>query len=256
MMRCAVLALVGVALCPSPAPAGAVLDAIRATGTLRVGTTGDYKPFTFRKPDGGYAGADIALAGALAQRLRLRLVFVPTRWATLSADLAADRFDIAMGGVSVTPERAAIGTFSAPVFSDGKRPLVRCADRGRYTSLAAIDRPEVRVVVNPGGTNESFAKQALAHAHLTVHADNLTVFDELLAGRADVMVTDGAEVDHEAATKPGLCAADVGAPFTRFDKAYLMRTDPDLAALVDGWIADERRSGHLDAVLRAALTAP
>ncbi len=75
------------------------------------------------------------------------------------ADLQADRFDIAMGGASVTSDRAAIGDFSITVLQDGKRPIVRCSDTERYTSVAAIvDRPGVRVVVTVGGTNERFAK--------------------------------------------------------------------------------------------------
>ena len=44
----------------------------------------------------------------------------------------ADRFDIAMGGVSVTPDRAAVSEFSVTVMHDGKRPIVRCTDKHRY----------------------------------------------------------------------------------------------------------------------------
>jgi cyclohexadienyl dehydratase len=63
-----------------------------------------------------------------------------------------------MGGASVTPERAAIGDFSITLVTDGKRPIARCVDKDRYASIAAIDQPDVRVVFNPGGTNEAFAK--------------------------------------------------------------------------------------------------
>ena len=40
-----------------PVQAGEVLDAIRARGAIRVGSTGDYKPFTFRNADGSFYGA-------------------------------------------------------------------------------------------------------------------------------------------------------------------------------------------------------
>ena len=197
-----------------------------------------------------FGGADVIMAQSLARALGLRLVLVPTSWKTLVADHAADRFDVAMGGVSITPDRAASGDFSHPVRHDGKRPIVRCADRLRYRSLAAIDRPDVRVTVNPGGTNERFARSNLAHASLMVHADNRTIFDEIVTGRADVMVTDGAEVDYQARRHPGvLCAAAVPAPFDLSAKAYWLTRDPDLKAAVDRWLDASLAAGDYDRAL-------
>src|SRR3954471_11480314 len=122
------------------------LARIRAAGILRVGTTGDYTPFSLLRPDGGYDGADIDMAHDLAAILGVRVEFVPTVWVDLLRDFLADRFDIAMGGVTVNEARAARAFFSIPTFIDGKRPLCRVADRDRFTSIEAIDRPGVRVV--------------------------------------------------------------------------------------------------------------
>ena len=242
--------------CATPALAGEALDAIHERGTLRVGTTGDYKPFTFREANGSYVGADVAMAEHLATRLGVRLELVPTAWPVLLDDFAVRKFDIAMGGVSVNPARAARGTFSTVVYVDGKRPVARCADQDRFTSVEAIDQPGVRVVVNPGGTNQEFARANIKRAALAVHADNATVFDEILAGRADVMVTDGIEADHQALIHPELCPTHVAAPFTRLEKAYLLPNDPDFVAEVNGWIASEIASGEWARILQAAQTAP
>ena len=236
--------------------AGEALDGIRARGVLRVGTTGDYKPFTFRQTDGSYTGADIALAGRLAERLGVRMEIVPTIWASLLPDFVAGKFDVAMGGVSVNAARAARGTFSSVTYVDGKRPVARCPDQDRFTSVGAIDQPGVRVVVNPGASNEEFARASFPHAALRVHPDNATVFDEIVAGRADVMVTDGIEVDHQSLLHPELCPARVAAPFTRLEKAYLLPRDAELAALVDGWLAEERASGAFDRIMAEAQRAP
>ncbi len=242
--------------CATPAFGGEALDAIRKSGMLRVGTTGDYKPFTFRQPDGNYAGADIAMAGRLAARLGVRLELVPTAWPVLLDDFTARRFDVAMGGVSVNAARAARGAFSNTVYVDGKRPVARCADQDRFTSVEAIDQPGVRVVVNPGGTNQEFARANFKHAALAVHPDNATVFDEILAGRADVMVTDGIEADHQAFVHPELCPTHVAAPFTRLEKAYLLPNDPELIHAVNGWLAAETASGEWARILEAAQNAP
>lgn len=247
-----VLPIVASLLIP-PAFAGKALDAIRERGVLRVGTTGDYKPFTFRNPDGTYSGADIVMAHHLANELQVKLEFVKTTWSTLLPDFTAQKYDVAMGGVSILPERAAQGDFSIPVNIDGKRPIVRCADKERLSSVAAIDRPDVRVVEPPGASNEAFAKANLAHAQLRIYKDNTTIFDEIIAGRADVMVTDGTEVDHQVYLHPELCAAIVEAPFSKVSKAYLLPKDADLVKIVNDWIVREMSTGDWPRVLESAL---
>jgi cyclohexadienyl dehydratase len=237
-----------------PCFAGKALDSIRALGVVRVGTTGDYKPFTLRAADGTYSGADIVMAQRLAQELQVKVEFVPTTWATLLPDFMAHKYDIAMGGVSILPERAAQGDFSTPVDIDGKRPIVRCADKERYTTVAAIDQPGVRVVEPAGASNEAFARANLGHAQLTIHQDNTTIFNEIIAGRADVMVTDGIEVDHQVYLHPELCAANVAAPFSKVLKAYLLpKDDPEFLKLVDDWLAKEQATGDWQHVLEVAL---
>jgi len=79
------------------------------------------------------------------------------------------------------------------------------------------------------------------------------VFEEIVAGRADVMVTDGIEVDHQAFLHPELCAADVPAPFTRLEKAYWLKPDPTFDAAVDRWLQEEIDTGDWRSVLDSAL---
>src|SRR3954469_13343268 len=125
-----------------------ILRRIQASGVLRVGTTGDYTPFSLLRPDGSYIGADIDMAHDLAERLGVTVEFVPSVWVDLLDHFLADRFDIAMGGVTVTAPRGEKAFFSVPTFVDGKRPLCRVEDASRFTSVDAINRPGVRVVAN------------------------------------------------------------------------------------------------------------
>lgn len=239
-----------------PARAGQVLDAIQQRGALRVGTTGDYKPYSFLDPDGTYRGADIEMARRIAERLGVSLQLVQTKWGSLMADFQGDAFDMAVGGVTVLPARSAAGSFSTVLVVDGKRPIARCGDAGRYVDVTAIDQPGVRVIVNPGAANEAFARENFPHAALRIHADNATVFDEIAAGRADVMVTDGIEVDHQVYLHKELCAAAVPAPFTRLEKAYWLKRDADLTQIVDGVIAEAQANGSWASILRTAQEQP
>ena len=231
------------------------LARIQVAGVMRVGTTGDYTPFSLKQPDGSYQGADIEMAHDLAERLGVSIEFVPTVWVDLLDHFLAGRFDIAMGGVTVTAPRAEKAFFSLPTFVDGKRPLARREDRDRFTSIAAIDRPGVRLIANPGSANEAFARANFTHATVIIHHDNASVFDELVAGRADVMITDGLEADHQAALHPELCACPVAAPFTRLEKAYMFARDPAMKSYIDGWLAAAFASGQWQHALDRAMSA-
>ena len=244
------LGLAGTALADDPI----TLDTIKARGTLRVGTPGDYRPFAIHNPDGSYEGADIDMAKGFAGKLGVRLEVVPTEWAKLQGDFDAGNFDIAIGGITVTPERAAKGEFSVALLEDGKRPVVRCIDKDKFTSIAAIDQPATRVVVNPGAANEAFARANFHQAPITVNPDNITVPDQIVAGRADVFVTDGIEVDLIARRHPGvLCAAVVPAPFTHLTKAWYFPKDPSLKLAIDEYLGAAKSDGIWAATLDAAM---
>jgi len=213
------------------------LEQIVATGVLRVGTTGDYAPFSIvDAADEGYQGIDVDLAQDLAASLGVELELVPTTWPTLLDDLASGSFDVVMGGVSRTLARQQLGFFSTPYYVGGKSAISRCEDAPRFGSLEAIDRPGVRVIVNPGGTNEQFVASRVHRAEVIVHDDNRTIFAEIVAGRADVMITDSIEVELNAREGTGLCAAMAG--FLSYqEKGYLLPRDVALKEYVDLWLA-------------------
>lgn len=212
------------------------LDVVTARGELRVCSTGDYRPFTHRAADGSWTGIDIDLARDLAARLGVRATIVPTTWKDLIADFRR-RCDVAMGGISVTLDRARKAFYSKPYVRDGKTPITRCEHKDRFQTLEQIDQPGVRAVVNPGGTNEQFARANLKRATIIVHPDNNTIFDEIVAGRADLMMTDAIETRWQAKQRPQLCAVHPEAPFTFSEKAYLLPLgDVVFQQWVDQWL--------------------
>ena len=216
-------------------------------GVLRIGTPGDYAPYSwYDTTTASYRGADIAVARTLALRLGLRAEFVPTTWSTLVADGQAGRFDIAVGGISITAERAQVFAFSQEYARDQKTPVVRCGEQRRYDTAAEINRPQVRLIVNPGGTNQRFSQQQFPAATLTIHADNRTVFDEIIAGRADVMITDAVEGRLQQRAGKGLCVAKVRARWAPASKAVLIAAGVSVPA-VD---AELRRMGGARAYRR------
>ena len=250
-LKSAAIALVALLLTGTIAdaqqPSASRLDDIVSRGTLKVGTTGDYRPFTYLNKDtSGYEGLDIDMANALGQALGVKVEFVQTSWPTLMKDFEADRFDIAMSGISITLDRQRKGLFSSPLLRDGKTPIARCTDQGKYETLADIDRPGVRVIVNPGGTNERFARANAKNAEIRVHNDNVTIFEEIAGGRADLMMTDSTETRYQQKKHAGvLCAVHPDKPFDFAEKAYWLQRDPSFKAFVDQWLHISKEKGEL-----------
>ena len=247
MKRCLVALAILVASLSANAQATAdsTLDTVMKAGVLRACTPGDYKPFSFLKPDGSYEGIDIDLASSLAGAIGAKLELVKTSWANLVPDFAAGKCDIAIGGISVTTERQKRVFFSTAYMVNGKTPIVRCDDVKKFQSVGDIDKAGVRVIANPGGSNERFAKANFKTATLTIHPENLTIFDEILAKRADVFVTEAAEALTQQKLKPGLCAVNPDKPLQYGEMAYMLpRNDAVMKSFVDQWLHLSKASGE------------
>ncbi len=220
------------------------LARVLATGVIRIGTTADYAPFSYRDQS-DLTGIDIAMAKSLAASLNAEIEWVMTSWPRLMNDLAAGRYDIAMSGISRNTQRQQHAFFSLPYHRGGKTPIVRCGEEARFDSLEKIDHPGTRVVVNPGGTNQRFT-QTLSQAPVRVYDDNNTIFTEVAEGRADVMITDAVEVSLQTQLDQRLCAAMPDQTLTFLEKAYLMPQDIVWKEYVDTWLDQALKQGLMD----------
>ena len=63
------------------------IQRIQGRGKLFVGTTGDYRPLSYREADGNYWGFGIEMAKKIAERIGVGIEFVQTSWPTLTPDL-------------------------------------------------------------------------------------------------------------------------------------------------------------------------
>ena len=231
-----ILLMVCLVLAAAPVRAQAVLDAILQRGTLRVGLTGDYKPFSIKDGAGVFTGMDVDMAESLAKALGVKLEIVPTIWRELMPDLVAGKFDVGMGGISITLARSKTALFSTPVLRSGKTPIARCADKDKFNTVADIDKPGVKVIFNPGGTNEVFARANIKQAEMVLFPNNALIFEEIVAGRADVMMTDAIETRLQQKLHPELCAIHPDKPFDFFELGYLLPRDFALKHFVDQWL--------------------
>lgn len=217
-------------------------------GTIIFGTTGDYRPLSFREEDGTYWGFGIEVAKEIASRLGVEITFAPTSWPTLTSDVLAEpqKFDLAIGGITITDARREIMLMSDGYLANGKTILCRAADAQRFRSLADIDKPEVRVMVNPGGLNEKFANENLTHATIIVHPRNEEIPTLVAAGHADVMITEITEAPYYVQTDSRLAAPLLNEPFNHGEIGVLMQKgQDDLLQMVNATIRQMKSDGTL-----------
>lgn len=231
------------------------LGRIQADKTLRVGVTLDYAPFSYQNEDGEFIGVDIELVKALAADLGYTIVWVKTSWPTLMTDAQNNAFDIALSGISITAARQTHMLFSVPYHTGGKTALGRCASESELTNLATIDRSGVRVIINPGGTNERFVRSTITKASIIVHPDNRTIFHEIVNKNADVMFTDSIEAQLQATKHSSLCVL-LDQPLTFQQKGVLLQPDPELKDLIDSWLLDAMSSQDFEASFRKHGATP
>ncbi|WP_404287606.1 transporter substrate-binding domain-containing protein [Glutamicibacter arilaitensis] len=252
---CAALFLSG---CSAPAPdsgdaknpvsESTRLASVTEAGTLKVCTTGDYRPFTYLDPKSGeWSGIDVEMAKSLAKSLEAEVEFIQTTWKDLMPDFTS-KCDIAVGGVSISLERSQQAYFSEATLDEGKTPITLCENVEKYDTIKEINKPGVRSITPIGGTNEKFAEANYPEGEIIRFEDNNTIFDEIIAGRADVMTTDASETRWVANEHPQLCAVHPDKPFNFSQKAYLLPLgDDEFQEYVDQWLNMSKNDGTLAA---------
>ena len=238
---CAAIALA----CTLPAQAGPRLDKITEAKVLRVGTPGDYRPFAI-KTDQGYAGHDIDVIEAMAKELGVKVEYVQTSWPNLMKDLQADKFDVAVGGITRNVARMRVADMLPGYAPFGKVALVRAADKDKFKTAADLNQPSVRVIKNPGGTNEAFVLANLKAAQVSTHDKNAEIPALIAEGKGDVMITEGQEAKHYAKADPRLHVAFADTPLTPVSTlGFMLPTDDAdyLRVMRLAWELQDTRGG-------------
>lgn len=162
---------------------------VTKAGKLRVCQYPLYYSISFRNPKTGVIeGIDADLSKELAKELGVELEIVESSFGTFIADLQAGKCEIGMFGIGATLSRAQAVAFSKPYLLTSIYAVVRKG--GPVATWADIDKPGVRVSVMLGSYIEPFMKDYLEQAELVVIAPPATREAELMANRAEVIMTD------------------------------------------------------------------
>lgn len=166
------------------------LTRIETTHSLRVCIWSDYYGISFRNPKTQQlSGIDVDNARDLAKDLGVEVAFVESSFATLIPDIEADRCDIAMFAIGITPLRQKSLRFTAPHLASDIYAITTRTNR-RIREWNDIDKPGNIVAVARGTLHESVMKERLKKAELHVLETPQAREQEVRSGRADVFMTD------------------------------------------------------------------
>ncbi|MEY8689887.1 MAG: ABC transporter substrate-binding protein [Leptothrix sp. (in: b-proteobacteria)] len=234
----------------SVAQAGEVLDRVRARGAVQVCIWPDYLGVSYRNPKTEQlVGVDIDLSIELARDLSVALRHVNSSFRTLVDDLQADRCDVAMFAIGMSPARLEALRFSKPYLRSDVYAVTTRSSRV-VKSWQDIDRAGVRVAVQADTFMHSVMAQSLKHARLVVIEPPDTREQELEAGRVDVFMTDY-PYSKRLASQDWVRLIAPPQPFHVLPYGYAVKPgDEAWLARINEFVALIKRDGRLESAAR------
>ena len=166
------------------------IKAIKERGELVVGTGSGYFPFEMVDKNGDVIGFDMDVAQKIADVLDVELVIQDMDFTALIPSLQANKIDIVLAGMTITPKRALTVNFTRPYFVTGQGMIVNKKWEGQVSSWEDLDKEGMVIALAMGTTGDLLAQSIFKHAELKQFDGSSTAGLEVISGRADAIVYD------------------------------------------------------------------
>lgn len=179
--------------------------------TLVMGTSADYAPFEFmyKGEDGTmqYGGIDVSVAQYIADSMGKELKVENMAFEYLLPSLVKGDFDIVLAAMEADGERLKSADFSDPYYTDlPPAILVKASDAASYKALT--DFSGKSVAAQTGTTKMDIVNKQLTGANAVPLSLVTDMVNELVNGKVDAIVVDGAVAKQYAETNKDLVIAD------------------------------------------------
>jgi polar amino acid transport system substrate-binding protein len=141
-MRRGALLLIGLMLLVTACQGsgGDALARVKSAGKIVVSTDPNYPPQSLLNEDNQFEGFDIDVATEIAKRLGVKAEFLATDFSAVTAGNWANRWDMSVGSVTITPERSQVLDFTQPYY---------------YTPAQMATRPDTGITTLDGFANKT-----------------------------------------------------------------------------------------------------
>lgn len=220
-----------------PAPQTAI-DVIQQRGSMMVGMA-TFVPWAMRDSQGKLVGFEIDVATKLAQDLGVKLELVPTAWDGIIPALIAGKFDIIIGGMTITTKRNLTVNFSAPYDYAGTS-LAVAATMQKDFKLDMLNSPSVTIACRRGSTACTNAGEFFPKATLRQFDDDAAMTQEVLNGNANAFAASEPLPSRTSIENPGKLFTPLSQQeqFNRLPSGMAIRKgDVDTLNVLNNWIA-------------------
>lgn len=231
---------------PVSAANDSVLIDIQKRGKLRVGMS-TFVPWAMRDKEGNLIGFEIDVATKVAEDMGVEVEFVPTAWSGIIPALIAKKFDVIIGGMSITPQRNLTVNFTMPYAHSGQQMAANVSLASEFTSLDDYNDSSVTIACRRGATPCNIALERFPKASVRRFDDDAQAFQEVVNGNAHAMISSAPNPRFWSEAHPDkVFVANDGENLTRGDEAFALRKgDPDALNFFSNWILTNRSNGWL-----------
>ncbi|MFB9162675.1 transporter substrate-binding domain-containing protein [Psychrobacter pacificensis] len=181
----AMLMLAGCNNSSAPAESAEADTATEAPMNIKIATESSYKPFSYTDADGKLIGYEIELVDALCAQMKAECEVISQDWDGLIPGLNAQKFDAAIAGMSITPERKEVVDFSDPYFHSG---IILIGKKGDDIS---IDSLKGQPIASQRSTVASqYLQDEHADADIKLYDTQDNAYLDLTSGRVRGMMSD------------------------------------------------------------------
>lgn len=232
---------------------------IQRTGVLRVGYPVDGMPFSFFNNNGELVGFDIAYMYQLAQAMRVDLQFIPFSWSYLIDDMRANKFDIAVGAIIVSPTRLEDVAFTDPYLRTVPSLIVLKSKAKNFHSVQEIQKiPNLKIGVGDDPLYINLIKQTIPNAQPIIFPSigQRDVGKFLQSGALNAMLWYDSESRIWTLGHPSLESVNPQGLVIPFMQAYMVQSNsPQFLRFVNYWLRLKENEGFKDKIYRQWLLA-
>jgi len=223
------------------------VEKILKRGELRVGFESGYVPFEMTDKKGNFIGFDMDYARRMAKEMGVKFVPVNTEWDGIIPALMTDKFDIIMGGMTITQERNLKINFADPYIVVGQTILLNKKHAGTVKSYKDLNDPKYILTSRQGTTGEQAIKRYLPKATYKSFQSEAEAGLEVINGKADALVYDLPYCGFLYGSQGKGKTVFLDQPFTYEPLAWAInKGDPDFMNWLNNFLKQTRGDGFYD----------
>jgi polar amino acid transport system substrate-binding protein len=225
------------------------IEKILKSGKLRVGFESGYIPFEMTDKKGRFIGFDMDFAKRLAKALGVKFVPMNTAWDGIIPALMTDKFDIIMGGMTITQERNLKVNFVEPYIVVGQTILLNKKHEGKVKSYKDLNDPKYILTSRLGTTGEQAIKKYIPKATYKSFESEAEAGLEVVNNKADALVYDLPFCGFFYASQGKGKSVFLDKPFTYEPLAWAInKGDPDFLNFLNNFLRQSRGDGFYEKV--------